>query len=52
MLERNFTGWGEKINSLENKLQRCEYLKPLIRNVNRKPTKITKLGHKKWRLLN
>ena len=36
----------------ENKLQIYKESKQLIKFLNRKLIKITKLGHKKWRLLN
>ena len=47
-----FTGGKQKINSFENELQISKESKQLCRNLKNKPIKITKLGHKKWRLLN
>ena len=46
-LERKFTGSEKAINGLENKLQMCKESKMSIWNLNKKPIKITKLGHMK-----
>ena len=47
-----FTERGKGINSLKNELQIPKESKQLIRNLNRKPIKMTKFGQTKLRLVN
>ena len=47
-----FTERGKGINSLKNELQIPKESKQLVRNLNRKPIKMTKFGQTKLRLVN
>ena len=51
-LQTKFTEGDKGTNSLKNELQIPKESKQLIRNLNRKPTKMTKFGQTKLRLVN
>ena len=51
-LQSKFTEGDKGKNSLKNELQIPKESKQLIRNLNRKPIKMTKFGQTKLRLVN
>ena len=51
-LQTKFTEGDKGINSLKNELQIPKESKQLIRNLNRKPIKMTKFGQTKLTLVN